>query len=397
MHGSTVGLEMSIMLFVALGGYLLASRIHQPSVVGQILLGVIVGPSVLHWLEYSTFISNAAQLGATILLFVIGLEFKLKELARWRYLGIGLLGVLLPWVGGYYVTLAFGFESSKAIIVGVALTATSIAITADTLRELGKLDSEAAKAIIGAAVIDDVLALLALAAATQISAGEIAVGALAFTLLKAIVFLGVGIFVGVKIVTRLVYRLDESDLTRRYPEIVFVFAMMMAFLYSILAEYMGLSAIIGAFVAGVALEGVDVKHGKSFHEGTDFLRIVFGAIFFVSLGILADVSAMTPDIMLFCLALTGVAILTKLIGCGIPARLAGMSQQDSLVVGIGMVPRGEIAMVIALMALDAGIIAQPAYVTLVLMSLLTTIVVPLVLRNFIYKDIATGPGSIAGN
>ena len=106
---------------------------------------------------------------------------------------------------------------------------------------------------------------------------------------------------------------------------------------------------------------------------------------------------MTPDIMLFCLALTGVAILTKLIGCGIPARLARMSRQDSLVVGIGMVPPGEIAMVIALMALDAGIIAQPAYVTLVLMSLLTTIVVPLVLRNFICRDIATGPGSIAGN
>ncbi len=386
MHGSTVGLEMSIMLFVALGGYLIASRIHQPSVVGQILLGVIVGPSVLGWLHYSTFISNAAQLGATILLFVIGLEFKLQDLARWRYLVIGLVGVLVPWIGGYYVTLAFGFESSKAVIVGVALTATSIAITADTLRELGKLDSEAAKAIIGAAVIDDVLALLALAAATQISAGEIAFAALGLTLLKAVIFLVVGIVVGVKVITRLVYRLDESALTKRYPEIVFVFAMMMAFLYSILAEYMGLSAIIGAFVAGVALEGVDVKHGKSFHEGTDFLRIVFGAIFFVSLGVLADLTALTMEVVYFCLALTVVAIITKVVGCGLPARLTGMSTRDSLVVGIGMTPRGEIAMVIALMALEAEIIAQPAYVTLVLMSLLTTIIVPLILRNWIYKD-----------
>lgn len=386
MHGSTVGLEMSIMLFVALGGYLIASRIHQPSVVGQILLGVIVGPSVLGWLHYSTFISNAAQLGATILLFVIGLEFKLQDLARWRYLVIGLVGVLVPWIGGYYVTLAFGFESSKAVIVGVALTATSIAITADTLRELGKLDSEAAKAIIGAAVIDDVLALLALAAATQISAGEIAFAALGLTLLKAVIFLVVGIVVGVKVITRLVYRLDESALTKRYPEIVFVFAMMMAFLYSILAEYMGLSAIIGAFVAGVALEGVDVKHGKNFHEGTDFLRIVFGAIFFVSLGVLADLTALTMEVVYFCLALTVVAIITKVVGCGLPARLTGMSTRDSLVVGIGMTPRGEIAMVIALMALEAEIIAQPAYVTLVLMSLLTTIIVPLILRNWIYKD-----------
>ncbi len=390
-HGTTVGLEMSVMLFVALGGYLLASRIHQPSVVGQVILGVVIGPSLFGWIEYSTFVSNVAQLGATILLFVVGLEFKLQDLAKARYAVIGLFGVIVPWVGGYFLALAFGFDPARAVIIGVALTATSIAITADALRELGKLDTKAAQAIIGAAVIDDVLALLGLAVVTQQDGNAIAIQPLMITLGKATLFVGAGAYVGVKFITRVVYWLDESALTKRYPEVVFVFAMMMAFLYSILAEYMGLSAVIGAFMAGVSLEGVNLKYGRNFREGSDFLRIVFGAVFFVSLGILADLRIVTGEIAWFCLALTVVAIVTKLIGCGLPARLLGMSNQDSLVVGIGMAPRGEITMLIALLALNAGIIAQPAYVALVMMSLLTTVFVPLVLRNWIYREpVATG-------
>ncbi len=377
---------MSIMLFVALGGYILASRLGQPSVVGQIVLGVVIGPSLLNWIDYSTFVSNVAQLGATILLFVVGLEFKLHQLAKIRYAVIGLFGVIVPWAGGYFLAVAFDFEPSRAIIIGVALTATSIAITADVLRELGRLETATAQAIIGAAVFDDVLALLALALAVQLGAGELAITPLLLTLVKATVFLGIGAFFGARYVTRVVYWLDESQLTRRYPEIVFVFAMMMAFLYSILAEYMGLSAVIGAFLAGVSLEGVNLKHGRSFHEGSDFLRIVFGAVFFVSLGILVDLSAFTVELLWFCIALTVVAALTKLIGCGVPARLCGMTVRESLAVGIGMAPRGEIAMVIAVIALEAGIIAQPAYTALVVMSLLTTIMVPILLRNWIFRN-----------
>jgi Kef-type K+ transport system membrane component KefB len=377
---------MSIMLFVALGGYLLASRLRQPSVVGQIILGVIIGPSVLNWLDYSTFVSNIAQLGATILLFVVGLEFKLHQLVKARYALIGLFGVIAPWTGGYFLAVAFDFEPSRAMIIGVALTATSIAITADVFRELGKLESAVAQAIIGAAVIDDVLALLALAVATQVGSGAFEVAPLLITLLKAVVFLGAGAFVGARYVTKVVYRLDESALTKRYPEVVFVFAMMMAFLYSILAEYMGLSAVIGAFLAGVSLEGVNLRFGRSFHQGSDFLRIVFGALFFVSLGILVDVTTFTAELLVFCVSLTAVAVVTKLIGCGLPALLSGMNVRDSLTVGIGMAPRGEIAMVIAVIALEAGIIAQPSYVALVVMSLLTTIIVPLALRNWIFRD-----------
>jgi len=384
----SVEFQMSVLLFVALSGYLLASVINQPAVVGQILAGIVIGPSIAGLITYTDFVSSLGHLGAAILLFTIGLEFKMKELLKLRYAVIGLFGVLIPWVSGFGLALLFDFEPGRASLIGVALSATSIAITADTLREMGRLDSTAAKAIIGAAVIDDVLALLALSISLQVGNGETPLTDIGFMLMKAIVFLAVGVFLSQRYIRDWIYKFDTTAFAQRYTEAVFVLAMMLAFAYAILAELMGLSAIIGAFVAGVSLEGVHLKHSRNFHEGSDYLRIVFGAIFFVSLGILVDLSAFTTDMMVFLLALTTVAITSKFIGCGLPAKLMGMSNRDSITVGVGMVPRGEIAMVVALLALNSGAIGQAAYIAMVLMSLLTAVFTPLVLRNWIYPKSA---------
>ena len=135
----SIEFQMSLLLFSALAGYLLASRLGQPAVVGEILVGLLIGPSVLGLITYSGFVANVAHLGAIILLFVVGLEFKLKEIINVRYGVIALFGVVVPWLGGFLLARAFGFEGAKAMMIGVALTATSIAITADTLRELGSI------------------------------------------------------------------------------------------------------------------------------------------------------------------------------------------------------------------------------------------------------------------
>lgn len=377
----SIEFQMSLLLFVALAGYLISSRIGQPAVVGQIIVGLAIGPSVLGWITYTDFVSSIAHLGAVILLFVVGLEFKLKDISSVKYLVIGLFGVIVPWLGGYLVAIAFGFEHQRAIIIGVALTATSIAITADTLREMGKLNSDVAKAIIGAAVIDDVLALAALSIASEVAGGSASLMSSTIILLKAAAFLSIGALAGRYLLSRIVARIDNSTLAPRYPEMVFIFAMMVAFFYGMVAELIGLSAIVGAFVAGVSLEGVGLKHSKSFKEGAEYLRIIFASVFFVSLGVLADVSAMTMELMGFVLVVTLVAIITKLVGCGLPAKAMGMNWRDATILGVGMVPRGEVAMIVALLALNQGIIEQPAYVALVLMALLTTIVTPLVLRK----------------
>src|SRR3989344_3496089 len=387
---SSIEFQMSLLLFVALGGYLLASRINQSAVIGEILVGILIGPSLLGLITYTDFVSSIAQLGAIILLFVVGLEFKLQDIAKPSYGVIALIGVIVPWITGYAVAMLFGYPFGAAVFVGTALTATSIAITANVLKEMGQLKSEAAKAIIGAAVIDDVLALLALSISTQVVGGTFSLTPTLLIVVKAIAFLGIGGWIGYRYLSALITRIDRTAIVKRYPEFVFIFAMMIAFAYAMASELLGLSAIVGAFLAGVSLEGVKLKHSKDYREGAEYLHIIFASIFFVSLGILADFHSITSGIILFLIALTVVAILTKVIGCGLAAKLQGMGWKDSAAVGFGMSPRGEVAMIIALIGLNLGLIGQPIYVTLVLMSLLTTVVTPMVLRNWLFVEYSTG-------
>jgi Kef-type K+ transport system membrane component KefB len=377
--------QMSLLLFVALAGYLVASRINQSAVIGLILVGLFVGPSFLGLITYTDFVRSIAQLGAVILLFVIGFEFNLREIAQLRNFTIAFIGVILPWVGGWWVTIAFGFDSVSAIFIGTALTATSIAITANVLKELDKLQTEAAKAIIGAAVIDDVLALLALAISTDIVTGSFSYLGIAITAIKAIAFIAVGVAVGVLVVSKFLGWLDKTAFVKKYPEFIFIFAMMLAFLYAIGAELVGLSAIVGAFIAGVSFESIELQQSKCPKEGAEYLRIIFAAVFFVSLGIIADLRALTPEFVLFLVAVTIVAIVTKVIGCGVPAKFGGLCTMDAMIVGFGMSPRGEVAMIVALIGLNQGIIGQGVYVVLVLMSLLTTLITPIVFRNWFFK------------
>ncbi|MBI2523545.1 cation:proton antiporter, partial [Candidatus Woesearchaeota archaeon] len=189
---STIEFQMSLLLFVALAGYLLASKINQSAVIGEILVGLLIGPSLLGLITYTDFVRSVAHLGAVILLFVIGLEFKLKDIFNFKYSVIALVGVIIPWVGGFYTAKLFGYEFGSAVFVGTALTATSIAITANVLREMGKLQTDAAKAIIGAAVIDDVLSLLALSVSEQMVAGTLSLTGTSLVVFNALAFLVIG-------------------------------------------------------------------------------------------------------------------------------------------------------------------------------------------------------------
>jgi len=377
--------QMSLLLFVALGGYLIASRINQSAVIGLILVGLVVGPSVLGLITYTDFVRSIAHLGAVILLFVIGFEFNIKDIVQPRNFAIALIGVIIPWIGGWYLAVLFGFDSASAIFVGTACTATSIAITANVLKELGKLQTEAAKAIIGAAVIDDVLALLALAISADIVGGSFSYLGIAIVTVKAVAFIAIAAAFGILVVSNYLAKLDTTPFVQKYPEFIFIFAMMLAFLYAMCAEAVGLSAIVGAFIAGVSFKDVKLHQSRSLKEGAEYLQIIFAAIFFVSLGIIADFHAVTPEILLFLLVLSLVAILTKVIGCGIPAKLGGLCTRDSLIIGFGMSPRGEVAMIIALIGLEKGVIGQGVYVAIVMMSLLTTVITPIVYRNWFYK------------
>ena len=378
--------QMSLLMFVALAGYLLAYGINQSAVVGIIIAGVIVGPSLLGYVTYTDFVSSLAHLGAVVLLFTIGLEFELKDITKPRYLVIALAGILIPWAGGYFLAEAFGFDFNSSIFIGTAATATSIAITANVLEEMGKLQTAAARAIMGAAIIDDILALLALTVSEQLVSGSLQSLEILAGMGKAVAFLVIGAIPVRILLRRVMLWFDDTRVARKFPQSIFIFAMMIAFLYSIGAEAAGLSPVVGSFLAGVAFASMELKQGAIFRRGSEHLKIIFASIFFISLGVLLDVHVINGRIIIFILALTVVAAATKIIGCGLPARLFGYNIKDSAIIGIGMMPRGEVAMIVALIGLSKEWIQQDTYAALVTMSLLTTIIPPLVLRNWLFKS-----------
>lgn len=373
-------------MFVALAGYLIAYRINQSAVVGIILAGIIVGPSLLGWVTYTDFVATLARLGAIVLLFTIGLEFDIKDIIKIRYFIIALFGVIIPALCGYFLAQLYNYDFKASVFIGTALTATSIAITANVLREMGKLQTETAKAIIGAAVIDDVLALLVLGMSEGLVSGDLTVIPILITVAKALGFIVIGILVGRYLLGRLINRLDKTKIAGKYPESIFIFAIMIAFLYAMTAQYVGLSGIVGSFLAGASFAGVKLTRAHVFKEGSEHLQVIFAAIFFVSLGIIMDLRQMTWSILWFTLALTATAMVTKVIGCGVPALAQRMKFKDSLIVGTGMVPRGEVAMIVALIGLGEGLINENTYSALILMSLLTTIVPPLIMKNWLFKQ-----------
>ncbi len=382
---TSIEFQMSLLMFVALAGYFIAYRINQSAIIGIILGGIVVGPSLLNLVTYTDFVSTLGHLGAVVLLFTIGLEFNITDIWKVRYIIIALFGVIVPAFAGFFLASAFDFDFKASVFIGTALTATSIAITANVLKEMGKLQTAAAKAIIGAAVIDDVLALLALSTSEGLVSGDLTAATMLITLAKAVGFIVAGIIIGKYVFTRLLVRLDCTKICSKYPESIFIFAIMVAFLYGMGAEAVGLSAIVGSFLAGAAFSGVKLNHVRHFRDGAEHLQIIFASIFFVSLGVIMDFHAVSISLLWFVLALTVVAILTKIIGCGLPAKFQRMNTRDSLIIGTGMVPRGEVAMIIALIGINQGVIKQDAYTALILMALLTTIIPPLVMRNLLFR------------
>jgi Kef-type K+ transport system membrane component KefB len=382
---STVEFQMVLLLFIALAGYILATRVNQSAVVGEILVGLIIGPSVLGWITYTDIVQTLAGIGAIILLFVIGFEFEFKDLLNAKYVVIGAVGIIIPWIGGYATALLFGFDMASAIFVGTALTATSIAITANVLKEMGVLDTEVAKAIIGTAVIDDILSLMVLAVTADVATGSFSILSVGIVLVTEIVFIVAAAAIGLFVLAPLLERVDHTHIAKLYPEFVFISAVMIAFLYATVAEILGISGIIGAFIAGVSLKSVGLEHSRSIRDSAEALYIIFASIFFISLGILADIHALTGPILIFLAVLTVVAVITKLVGCGIPARLLGMNTRDSLILGFGMSPRGEVAMIVALLGLSLALIGQDIFVAIVMMSLLTTIITPIIYRNCFFR------------
>lgn len=395
MHEATQILAALFLMFVAAKvlGYA-SERLNQPSVVGEILAGVLIGPSVLGWVQPTGFIDILAELAVIVLLFRVGLEVNLREMMEVGLLalGVAVAGVVLPFLAGTGLVI-YGMQGDLpvALFMGAAMVATSVGITARVLSDLGQLQRRESRTILGAAVIDDVLGLLVLAMVAGIAtSGAVSWGDLAGTIGATLAFVA-----GVLLVARPLF----ARVGRRLPDpaqghAAFFVAVVLMFGLSALAAQIGLAAIVGAFFAGLIIELGDRQPvlDKQVEPVAEFLV----PFFFVSVGMKVELDAfVNPETLGLTAAVLGLAMITKVAAGWLVAYRSGWL--SSTLIGVGMMPRGEVGIIVALMGLSLGVIDESLYSVVVAMSIITTIVAPPILKVVLNRLVQQEAGSHAGD
>ncbi len=379
--------QLTILLVLATLSHLTIKRFHQPTIVGEIALGILIGPSVLgfYFNVYpfdQSLVASFAGLGAIFLLFLIGLESDFRAIYTTKNVLVAAGGVALPFVLGFVTAYLLvppnavgtsGTQFTMAIFMGATLTATSTAIAASVLLDLGLMKEPVAQTIMGAAVVDDILSLVVLSLVVGASRGEVDPLSIGLLVLAALAFIGVGMAVGIYFFRRVVVRIQVEGMKLGLKHGGFIIAMAVTFLYAFVAEIVGLSAVVGAFLAGTLFASTPLR--EDFTEGAGYLGAIFTPIFFISLGLQVDLPLALGNVALLVFGgvLTVVAILTKVVGCGIPARLTKMTRHEALAVGWGMTPRGEVGLIVALAALSASVIAESLFSVLVVVMILVSV------------------------
>ena len=393
-HSLQVILLLTLVVTAAKTAGALATRIHQPSVFGEILVGLLLGPTLLNVLGWPLFaapggidaaplldlVRDLAQVGVLLLMFVAGLETDLVmmrhvgRVAFWSALG----GVLLPMVFGVVTAVAFGLPLYwQAVFVGAILTATSVSISAQTLLELDALRTREGSTILGAAVIDDVMGIIVLSlvvALAKASGAGLNWGELGVVVVRVIIY-----FVAAVAARRLLTPVLRWASTLGVSQAVLSAGLVIMFLYAWAAEYVGaVAAITGAYLAGVLIAQTDFK--KEIDAGIHPLTYsIFVPLFFISIGLEANARELGPRAM-FTVVLVLVAIVAKAVGCGVFARLFGFATIESVRVGVGMISRGEVGLIVAGYGLANGLIGSDVFSASVLMVLVTTMVTPPLMR-----------------
>ncbi len=359
-------------------------RFGQPGIVGGILAGILIGPQVLGWVAPNQLLTALADLGVMFLLFRVGLEVKSSELFRvgGTALMVAVAGVILPFLSGWLILRLWGEPQIEAVFVGAAMVATSVGITAQVLAAMKLLSARASKIILAAAVIDDVLGLLILAAVSGMARGQVNLAELGISAALAVGFTVLVATLGTRAVQHLVPRIEER---LNVAEAQFSLAMGLLFGLSVLAVYAGVAAIIGAFLAGMALAETV---GHRVHDLTSGVTELLVPFFLVSIGLHFDVGVFgSANTLTLALVIVVAAVLSKMVGCGLGALSLGLG--DAARVGVGMIPRGEVGMVVAQIGMGFGIIKPSIYSVVVFMSLATTILAPPLLR-LVFRDLPAG-------
>ncbi|MDH7578244.1 MAG: cation:proton antiporter [Bacillota bacterium] len=374
-------LILFIVLFAAGVGRVFSLRLGLPFVIGEILIGVIIGPSVLGLVHPSEFLRVLSELGAIFLLFTVGLETDIRAMVKVGLPSVmaGTLGVILPFFGGFLFAQRFELGLTEAAFFGTALVATSVGITSKVLLELNALKEKYSGVILGAAVLDDILAMLLLAVVLGfktgggVSPGEILVPLLIALLFVALFMFGVPLLVKKYLKERERIEFRQSPIL---PVITFLFGL------SALSSYIGLAAIIGAFLAGLTVS--ELREYYRIEEEVAPIYALFSPFFFVFIGLQLDVRVfLRSETLTLIVLITILAIVTKLVGAALGALALG--RREAIIIGVGMVPRGEVGILVAGLGLNLKVISMDVFSIVVAMSILTTLITPPVLAYLINK------------
>lgn len=357
-------------------------KLKMPSVIGELLVGIIIGPAMLNWIHPTTFINYFSELGVIVLMFIAGLEGDLKLLIKYwaPALTVATLGVIVPTGTAFLLCHnLFNFSVKASVFMGLVLSATSVSITIQVLKEMHRLNTRAGAIICGAAVADDIICVILLGIASSIY-GTSQHESIWLMVLKMFLFFVIVLLIGKFIVPKFLSIFQDLNATESDT----AGAMILCFGTAALAVMMGMSDVLGAYFAGLAISETDFEdHLEDKIEPIGYA--VFIPVFFVSIGLQISFKGMQNDII-FIILLIITAILGKQIGCGLAAKMFHLTWTESNVVGAGMVSRGEMALVVANVALSSHLIDQNHYTAMILVTVITTLVAPLILKLFILKS-----------
>lgn len=380
--------DLAIIIIFAKTFGIIARKLKAPSVVGEILAGLVIGPSILGLVDSSDFLAIMAEIGVVLMMFSAGLETNLKELIKTGPIAllIACFGVFIPLIGGTMLYMGFygippmgSTEFYKAVFIGVIMTATSVSITVQSLKEMGKLKGKVGTTILSAAIIDDVIGIIVLTFVIGFenpdsNPGKVVISTILFFLLAIIVG-----FVLYKIFNKLDKRYPH---TRRIP----ILSVGLCFALAYIAEVVfGIADITGAYVTGIIL--CSIKDHDYIEEKVDINSyMMFGPIFFTGIGLKTNFANVDASIILFSIGFVLVALLTKIIGCGIMAKLCKFNAKDSLKIGVGMMTRGEVALIVSQKGLSVGLLEPIYFTAVILLIIVSSISTPIILKLLYSKD-----------
>lgn len=379
--------DLAIIIIAAKCCGLLARKLHAPMVAGEIVAGLLIGPSVLGLVNQNDFLAQMAEIGVLMLMFNAGLGTDLRDLIKTgpKAVLIACAGVAVPLGGGFLLYSCFyGFaevgtiEFYEALFIGVIMTATSVSITVETLRELGKLKGIVGTTILSAAIVDDIIGIIVLTFVIGFKNSSVSPSKV---VINTVLFFVFAIGVGVVIYYLFKFLDSKTPHSRRIP----IFGLALCFAMAYIAEkYFGIADITGAFVAGIIL--CSIKDSEYIAQKMDISSyMLFGPVFFASIGLKTDIDGISSKLLVFSILFVIVALVTKIIGCGLMAKLCRFKNKDALKIGVGMMTRGEVALIVAQKGLAVKMIDSVYFTTVILLIICSSLITPVVMK-ILYRN-----------